>query len=157
MKKINLNKGFTHQNFQKKISGGFTLLELLVVVAIVGILTTVVLVSLNSARSKGQDSSIKTQMTSLRTQADLYASGNGNSYTSLFTGDNTWASTNVPVQAILTGIDKQSTTHTAGSSANQWAAQARLKEDTTKYICIDYTAIFRIGTNVLTAGNTVCP
>lgn len=51
---------------------GFTLIELLVVITIIGILATIVVVNLNSARGKGQDTAIKEQMSQLRAQASLY-------------------------------------------------------------------------------------
>lgn len=64
----------------KKLQKGFTLIELLVVIAIIGILSSVVLASLTSARSKGTDAAIQSAMSNMRAQAELYYSANGNSY-----------------------------------------------------------------------------
>ncbi len=50
---------------------GFTLIELLVVIAIIGILSSVVLSSLNSARGKGSDTAIKSGLVNLRSQAEM--------------------------------------------------------------------------------------
>ncbi len=68
---------------QKKYSAmrGFTLIELLVVIAIIGILSAVVLASLNTARQKGSDAAIKSDLGTIRTQASLDYTSNNNSYT----------------------------------------------------------------------------
>ncbi len=54
-----------------KFNKGFTLIELLVVIAIIGILSSVVLASLNTARSKGSDASVKANLNGIRAQAEL--------------------------------------------------------------------------------------
>lgn len=51
----------------KKYTKGFTLIELLVVIAIIGILASVVLVSLNSARNKGKDARVISDVQQIRT------------------------------------------------------------------------------------------
>ncbi len=51
---------------------GFTLIELLVVIAIIGILSSVVLASLSTARNKGKDAAVISQLAQMRSQAELY-------------------------------------------------------------------------------------
>ncbi|MEK7213754.1 MAG: type II secretion system protein [Patescibacteria group bacterium] len=61
----------------KNSQKGFTLIELLVVIAIIGILSTVVLASLSSARNKSSDAKIISQIRDIRSKADLYTGTNG--------------------------------------------------------------------------------
>jgi prepilin-type N-terminal cleavage/methylation domain-containing protein len=62
---------FLMKNLSKNFKSGFTLIELLVVVAIIGILASVVLASLNTARGKGADAAVKANLANIRAQAEL--------------------------------------------------------------------------------------
>jgi prepilin-type N-terminal cleavage/methylation domain-containing protein len=70
------------KNFKK----GFTLIELLVVIAIIGILSAIVIVNLNSARNKAQDTAIKAQASQLKNTAAVYYDDNGYGYSTAAVG-----------------------------------------------------------------------
>jgi prepilin-type N-terminal cleavage/methylation domain-containing protein len=65
-----------HNPYVKKHSAGFTLIELLVVIAIIGILASIVLVSLSSARGKSRDAARIADVKALKTAMELYYSDN---------------------------------------------------------------------------------
>ncbi len=59
---------------------GFTLIELLVVIAIIGILSSVVLASLNTARLKSRDTRRISDIKQLQLALALYADSNSSAY-----------------------------------------------------------------------------
>ena len=62
-----------------KHSKGFTLIELLVVIAIIGMLSSVILASMNTARKKARDARRMTDAKQLQTALELFYD-NGNTY-----------------------------------------------------------------------------
>ena len=64
----------------KKVSKGFTLIEILVVIAIIGILSAIILVSLNSARTNAKDARIVSDLTQMRNSLELYYDGSTQTY-----------------------------------------------------------------------------
>jgi type IV pilus assembly protein PilA len=60
---------------------GFTLIELLVVILIIGILAAIAIPAFLSQTSKANDSAAKTQVGTLQTTEEAYASENGGSFT----------------------------------------------------------------------------
>ena len=153
----------------KNRSQGFTLIELLVVIAIIGVLSAVVLASLNTARSKGNDAAIQSDLATIQTQAEIFYGGTGaNTYGtanavttaetscsgatagSLFTDATILKATNAAGVANGTGIMQ------CNNSTTAYAVAAQMVSDNTKYWCIDSTGTVKESGSALGTGLT-CP
>ncbi len=139
----------------KKFNKGFTLIELLVVIAIIGILSSVVLASLNTARGKGADAAIKSNLANIRAQAEILYDTNG-VYDVDVTGTNfpvgacaatagtLFADPNISAQIAAAGnastgggLGAASCVVGGPSTASAWAVSVPLKQTTTNSWCVD--------------------
>ncbi|MBU2579535.1 prepilin-type N-terminal cleavage/methylation domain-containing protein [Patescibacteria group bacterium] len=75
----------------KKNQKGFTLIELLVVIAIIGVLSTIVLVSLNTAREKARDVRRVSDMRQVALALEMYYDDNTSTGYPGTAGADSWA------------------------------------------------------------------
>ncbi len=155
-------------------SRGFTLIELLVVIAIIGILSAVVLASLNTARSKGNDAAIQSNLSAVRVQAEIYYGstaslsptyGGGNTYgitqaTCAPTNSTMWIDP-IIVKAIAASVKANGgVAATCSSRPTSYAIQVKLTAPTpTAYWCVDSSGQATQSTSLLATGADpiVCP
>ena len=81
-------RGYLNYRHMKKLQKGFTLVELLVVIAIIGILATLVLLQLGTARARARDAQRITAVNQLRTALEEYYGDNGSYPTGPLTSAN---------------------------------------------------------------------
>lgn len=152
-------------------SRGFTLIELLVVIAIIGILSSVVLASLNTARNRGADSSIKSNLANARSEAEIFYNDSATgSYDGVCAttganriGDSVLAAENAYDGTVTTYADGTASTWNTAQchdSAGAWAAWVPLKASASGSIvafCADSTGAAKQVTAVLGASVYACP
>jgi type II secretory pathway pseudopilin PulG len=153
------------------------LIELLVVIAIIGILSSVVLASLSTARGKAGDAAVKANLSGMRAQAELLA-GQYGCYTKSGTCDaatpTVVASQAVPATSVA-NIFGDPTINAAAVAADSaggfvsvnatvgggaWAVAAQYKSDILKGWCVDSSGkskeiIITTGTNQASVDNEI--
>ncbi len=136
----------------KNFKSGFSLVELLVVVAIIVIIASVILVALNSARNKGADAGVKSNLGTIRGQSELYYSNNRYSFIPMggstfgiatcplydVAGTNMLAQDKTIADAIAEAFKRGGNGSSCYNSTSAWAVAIGLKTDPNASWCIDY-------------------
>jgi prepilin-type N-terminal cleavage/methylation domain-containing protein len=145
---------------------GFTLIELLVVIAIIGVLSSVVLAALNTARGKGSDATIKSNLDSLRTQSVMTYDSNGayGASGAAYSGTCIQGAT-FPQTAGASYLKAiQSVTGTMPTGCNgtindtQWLIYVPLATNSANAWCVDYTGSSKQSvTSSINSSTYVCP
>lgn len=125
---------------------GFTLIELLVVLAIIGILASVVLASLNTARDKGANAAIKSDLTSSKAQAEIYYQSSGSVFEINNLNDSICVNTaSMTVAGIADNVIASDIANLSGAvdcndDPTSWAVAAQLVGASVgNYYCVDST------------------
>jgi len=143
-----------------KMKKGFTLIELMVVVGIIGLLAAVVLAALNSARGKGVDATVKSDLVNAIKQGEVFYTTNTaapDTYTNVCNSAGAYGASTVTL--LVDGAAKayglagspaytrnnaapSATTASCNDSATAWAAEVPLKTTSpaaNQMWCVDST------------------
>lgn len=121
-------------------SKGFTIIELLVVVAIIAVLTGIVLVNVTSYINKGKDAAIKGNLSTILTNGAVFYDNNVS-----YTGFCANANVTVPQDAITAAGGASTCTVNGGGTA--WCACSTLRVNTGNVFCVDSTGYKKESTN----------
>ena len=134
---------------------GFTIIELIVVIAIIAVLATIVMINVTSYIAKGKDASIQGNLANLMTNSASYFDSTSN-YTNFCAATTGAASYLTAIDSTEGGTGKTD----CNVATSAWAACAQLV-NTDAYFCVDSTgakkSIATRTTCVAAWAATVCP
>ena len=115
---------------------GFTLIELLVVVSLIGILATLVIANMNSARERARDATRKSDLRNIQTALRLYYNDNGGYPATAAMG--VWGDPWTPYMNILPAdpLSSQSYSYTSVAGSDDYTLYACL-ENASDDKCVD--------------------
>ena len=140
----------------KKVNKGFTIIELLVVVAIIGILAAVILTNTTTARNSSVDAAVKANLSTARNQGEIFYNTNTaapNSYTNVCVNGTVGGVLGIGAEILSAAnanrlgsydIDPSGggtlTTATCNDSPDAWAAEVPLTT-AGQFWCADSTSV----------------
>lgn len=166
------------KNFRGTKKSGFTLVELLVVIAIIGVLSSVVITSLQNARNRAANTAVKANLASMRSSVEMIYDNSGQTYastgqtlgpcptvldTTLFGQQPVLDSVTSALNAAGAGGSATCVSTPASAPVSTWAVSVKLKTPetvngvTSNYWCVDYLANSKGELNDLTGADTFCP
>jgi prepilin-type N-terminal cleavage/methylation domain-containing protein len=114
---------------------GFTIIELIVVIAIIAVLAGIVLVNVTGYINKGKDSAIKGNLSSLMTDAavvmDTYSSFNNSAANSVCGAGGPWTAIGAAINAA------GGTSATCLNNTTNWCASSVMKNNGSNSFCVD--------------------
>ncbi len=147
----------------KNKSKGFSLIELMISITIMGLLATIVLQNLSRSRERAYDSKVRQQLAGFRTAAEIYyTSQTPNSYGPATVGCASGVFNNVnpvngsPALYIAEGNLPYGTQVVCQSSDTEYAVKASLYSGES-YWCIDNKGSFREIQGLIEGPGTFCP
>lgn len=125
---------------------GFTLIEMLVVIAIIGLLSSVVLVALGPSRNKAKDARIISDINQTRAILETKFNASTGAYTYVVTD----------YAALTTDVSNNGgslTVQPAAGAGSTYAVSSALASGATQFYCVDSTG--KTGSKAVSVG--VCP
>jgi general secretion pathway protein G len=114
----------------RRRSGGFTLVELLVVIAIIGVLATLVLLQLGTARGRARDTKRITDVNQFRTAIEQYYEDHDGSYpTDIYSDDMKVYLTKLPMDPLIATEEYGYGYNTVNGKVTSYQVYAKLEQN----------------------------